>query len=137
VQGSREVKYLVNDNGFPPGFRPALALHEGYIVLASSPEVLNRFADKFKADAAAKATDEVPLLRASLKELRRWLTERRDVLTPIFAEQNKLTKEEAQQRMTALLAGLEFVDRLEIGHRTSAGQVVFTLTLQTAQPLRK
>ena len=54
-----------------------------------------------------------------------------------MAEQNKLTKDEAQQRMTALLTGLEFVDRLEISQRATPGQVVFTLTLQTARPLRK
>jgi hypothetical protein len=137
MQGQREVKYLVNDAGFPPGFQPALASHKGYVVLASSPEVLGRFADKFEPGAAWKPPDEVPLLRASFKELRRWLKERQDVLTPIMAEQNKLTKEEAQQRMAHLLAGLEFVDRLEISHRATPGQVVFTMTLQTAQPLRK
>src|SRR5260370_11583854 len=113
-QGNREVKYLVNERGFPPGFQPALALHEGYIVLASPPEVISRFADTFKPGGAAKPTDEVPLLRVSFKELRRWLKERQDVLTPIMAEQNKLSKEEAQTRMSNLLTGLEFVDRLEI-----------------------
>ncbi len=48
VQGNREVKYLVNENGFPSGFRPAMALHESYLLLASSPEVLGHFADTFK-----------------------------------------------------------------------------------------
>ena len=33
--------------------------------------------------------------------------------------------------------GGEFVDRLEIGHRPAQGQMVFTLTLHTAKPLRK
>ena len=136
VQGNREVKYLVNENGFPAGFRPAAGLHEGYLVFASSPEVLGRFADTFKP-GVAKFAEEVPLARASLKDLRRWLKERQAVLTPIMAEQNKLTKDEAQQRMTALLSGLEFVDRLEISQRATPGQVVFTLTVQTAQPLRK
>jgi hypothetical protein len=136
MQGRREVRYLVNDRGFPPGFRPALALHEGYVVLANSPEALGRFADAFKPGAAPSAADEVPLLRVSFKDLRRWLKERQDVLTPFLAEQHKLTKEEAQQRMARLLAGLEFVDRLEVSQRTAPGRAVFTLTLQTAQPLR-
>ena len=117
VQGNREVKYLLNESGFPTGFRPAVALHEGYLVFASSPEELGRFADRFKPGSAAKTTEEVPLLRASLKELRRWLKERQEVLTPVMAAQNKLTKDETQQRLTALLAGLEFVDRLEISQR--------------------
>jgi hypothetical protein len=137
AQGRREVTYLVNERGLPPGFQPALASHEGYVLLASSPEVLRRFADTFKPGAELKAADEVPLVRASFKELRKWLKDRQDVLTPIMAEQNKLTKEEAQQRMARLLAGLEFVDRLEISQRATPGQVVFTLTLQPAKPLRK
>jgi len=105
-------------------------------VLANSPEALGRFADAFKPGAAPSAADEVPLLRVSFKDLRRWLKERQDVLTPFLAEQHKLTKEEAQQRMARLLAGLEFVDRLEVSQRTAPGRAVFTLTLQTAQPLR-
>lgn len=135
-QGNREVHYLVNERGFPPDCQPALALHKNYIVFASSPTVLGRFTADFKP-GTAKATEEVPLLRASLKDLRRWLKEREEVLIPIVAEQNKLTNDEAQQRMSTLRTGLEFVDRLEISQRPTPGQVVFTLTLQTAKPLRK
>ena len=42
--------------------------------------------------------------RTTLKELRRWLKERQEVLTPIMAEQNKLTKEEAGERMRSFSA---------------------------------
>ncbi len=136
-QGTREVKTLVNERGFPPGFQPALAAHEGYIVLASSPEALGNASPTRSKPAAVNATDEVPLVRVSFKELRRWLKERHEVLTPIMAEQNKLTPEEAHKRMSDLLAGLEFVDRLEVSQRARPGQVVFTLTLETAWPLRK
>ena len=69
VQGKREVKYLVNENGFPTGFRPAVALHDGYLVFASSPEVLGQFADAFKPGGIVKSTEEVPLVRVSLKEV--------------------------------------------------------------------
>jgi hypothetical protein len=135
-QGKREVTYLVNDKGFPMGFQLALALHDNYLVLATSPEEVRRFAEALKP-GDAKTPDEFPLLRISYKELRKWLKDRREVLTPIIAEQNKLSNEDAQKRLDGLLAGLDFVDRLEISQRTAPGQVVFTLTLQTSRPLRK
>ena len=36
-----------------------------------------------------------------------------------------------------LLLGLQFFDRLEVTQRPAPGQVMFTLHLQTSQPLRK
>jgi Protein of unknown function (DUF3352) len=137
LQGKREVKYLISEQGFPLGFQPSVALDAGYIIFASSPEVMRRFGDTFANHGDVKPAEDIPLMRASFKELRRWLTERQDVLTPIMAEQNKLTKDEAQQRMMHFLSSLELIDHLEISQRALPGQAVFTLTLQPAWPLRK
>ena len=37
------LRSLVNDKGFPPGFRPSFAVVKGYLVLATSPEAIRRF----------------------------------------------------------------------------------------------
>ena len=43
MQDGVEVHYFVNDQRFPPGFRPAFAAKDGYLLLASSPEAVRRF----------------------------------------------------------------------------------------------
>jgi hypothetical protein len=53
------------------------------------------------------------------------------------AEKNGLSRDEAGKRLDGLLAGLQFLDRVEVRQRTSQGQVVLTFVVQTAQPLKK
>ena len=111
---------------------PACALKDGYLVFASSPEVLRRFA----AGSGAKRSGEVPLLRLSTKALYGYLAERRDGLVPFVAEKNNLSKEEAGRRLDGLQAGLRFLDRVEITQSSEAGKLSLMLRLQTAQPLK-
>jgi hypothetical protein len=130
-----EVKYLVNDQRFAPGLQPAFALVQGHLVLASSPDAVRRFLStdgKGKPDAA-----EFPLLRVSWKSLRQYVKDRREPLIAAVAEKNQLSPEEAAKRLDGLLAGLSFVDLLELTQRGSPGQTTWTLRLQTNQPLKK
>jgi hypothetical protein len=128
-----EVKHFVNEN-LPPGLSPAFGLQNGFLIFASSPEALRRFASTPRAPIS---TDELPLFRLSLKDLRQFLKERREPLAQAVAEKNQMKKEEAERRLDALLLGLQFFDRLEVTQRPAPGQVMFTLHLQTSQPLRK
>jgi hypothetical protein len=133
VADRHEVRYLDGKEIFPPGVRPAFALKAGYLVLASSPELIRAFGS---APGPAPA-GPVPLLRVSVKELRAYLKARREELAKALAEKEKTSKEQALTRIDSLRTNLEWLERLELHQRTSPGQVTFTLTVQPAKPLRK
>jgi hypothetical protein len=135
TQDKAEIKYLVSDQCFPPGVSPAYALRDGYLVLASSPEVIRGFGST--AGSSPATTDDFPLLRMSLKDLRRYVQDRREPLAVAAAEKNQIPRDEADRRLSNLLLGLEFLDRFEVRQRTAPGQVTLTLRVQTAKPLRK
>jgi hypothetical protein len=134
-QDQVEVKYLANEQ-FPAGFNPALALKDGYLLLATSPDVVRCFAVVRPAPAVAGA-EEFPLLRLSLKDLRQYLQERREALAQAAAEKNQIGRDEADHRLAGLLLGLQLFDRLEVTQRPAAGQVTLTLRVQPARPFRK
>jgi hypothetical protein len=128
-----EVKYLSNPKRFPHGLRPAFALRDGYLMLATSPEAMRLLAKPPSGEASA----EVPLMRVSLKELRRYLLTHRKALAVVLAEQNKAKPEEVENHLEGLTHALQLLDRLEISQRTGDGQAALTLRLMTSQPLRK
>jgi hypothetical protein len=131
-QDKVEVKYLTGGN-LPAGLEPAYTLHNGYLVLGSSPDAIRRF----HALAASKVeSEEVPLLRVSFKEIRRYLKERREPVVVAVAEKNQIDKKEAAKKIDGLLGALQLVDRLELNQRSEAGQVTFMLRVQTALPLK-
>jgi hypothetical protein len=129
----QEVHYLASERGLPSGVQPAYGLLNGYLVLASSLESMNRFARAKPAPAAASA----PLLRISFKDWRTYLKERREPIVQFLADKNKLSRDAADRQVDGLLAGLQFVDRVELRQRSAPGQVIFTLSVQTAQALKK
>lgn len=136
VQDKVEVKYLVNDKRFPPGLQPAFALKDGYLVLASSPEVLRGFGTASAVKRKDADAANVPLLRMSLKDLRQFVKERREPLSAAVAEKNQMSKEDAAAALDRLLAGLQLFDRLELSCRAAAEQATLTLRIRTAQPLK-
>jgi hypothetical protein len=134
----QEVKSIVGD--LLPGLQPALGLRSGYLVLASSPEVLGRF--RFppgprRGGPGKAAAEQTPLLRLSFKETRAYLQQRRAALAQALADKEGLTAEDAALRLDSVLTALQFVDRVELRQRTGPGQVVFSLVVQPAQPFRK
>jgi hypothetical protein len=135
-QDKVEVKYLVNDRLFPPGLQPGYALQAGYLVLGSSPEAIRRFGTA-PAAPVTPAKDDVPLLRLSLKDLRRFVKERREPLADFVAAKNQLSREEVGKALDKLLIGLDLLDRLELTQRsTGAGQLTLTLRIHTVEPLK-
>jgi hypothetical protein len=132
----QEVHYLASERGLPPGVQPAYGLLNGYLVLASSLESMNRFARTTPAPAPP-ADAPAPLLRISFKDWRGYLKERREPIAQFLADKNKLSRDAAGRQVDSLLAGLQFVDRLELQQRSAPGQVVFTLSVRTARALKK
>jgi hypothetical protein len=131
VTDKQEIKYLTGERTFPPGWRPAVALRGGYLVLASSPEAVRRF----RPAAGPAPAGPAPLLRVSFKGWRDYLKGRREPLGAALAERDKVSPGQARQRLDGLRAGLELFDRLELLQEASPGQVTFTLRLRTARPL--
>ena len=132
----QEIHYLDGGPSWPPGVRPAYGLTNGWMAFGSSPDAIRRF-----AEAAAKPAPgdgaPFPLLRVSLKSWRSYLQERRDPLAALLAEKNGLTVQETRKRLDDLGGVLQFVDRLEVDCQAEAGTAAVTLTVQTAQPLKK
>jgi hypothetical protein len=130
-----EVKFLAGEGAFPPGLQPAFALRDGYLVLGSSPDAVRRFTAGRPA-GSPRPEGEVPLLRISVRELRRFLKERQAPLTEVVAEKNGLSKEDAGRRLDGLLAALDLIDRVELTQRAEGGRVAFSLGVRTVQPLK-
>lgn len=131
-----DIRYLENAQAFPPGLQPAFALHDGYLVLGSSPAAIRRFSAMTPVAPAIPA-GEVPLLRLSLKDLRRYINTHREPLIATGAERNRVSKEEARLSVDGLLSVLHHFDRLELTQRPSAGQVTLTLRLQPVHAAEK
>ncbi|MFN4257765.1 MAG: hypothetical protein ACK4RK_00575 [Gemmataceae bacterium] len=126
-----EIRYLVNDQRWPPGVQPAFALKQGYLLLANSPEAIRRFhAGATDPPAAA----EVPLLRLSLRGLRLYLEQRRAQLIDHLMAREGLTKPGAELRLRLLLSGLQIFDRLEIQQHSQPGQVRFIARFGNLEP---
>lgn len=136
TRDSYKMTFVAGEGGLPPGLRPAFALVQGHMVLASTPEVLREF-----AGALAQATEpapgrELPFLRMSLKHLRQYLRERLDPLADYLADANALPRSEVKAHLDNLLAGLQFVDRVEITHQSQPDQARVTLRIGLAYPLK-
>ena len=134
--GNQKIHYIASESVLPASVQPAYALTNGWLALASSPDAIRRFAEAAPKPASLDGAD-FPLLRVSLKGWRSYVAERREPLAAILAEKNSMTVEETRKRLDDLLGALQFVDRLEVACRTGPGMAVVTLTVQTAQPLKK
>lgn len=136
VVDGQEVHYLAGERGLPAGVQPAYGMLNGYLVLASSLESMNRFAQT-PPNPAPTADAPVPLLRISFADWRSYLTEHRDSIVQLLTDGDKLSRDEAGLKMDGLLAVLQFVERAELSQRTAPSQTIFTLNLRTAQALKK
>jgi hypothetical protein len=127
------VRSVEGEKVFPPGFAPAFAYRKGYLVLGSSPDAVLRFNPD---SAAARPDGAAPLLRVSFKAWRDYLTRHGEALSRYHARREKVSPEKARRRLDNVLAGLEFLDRLELSQQARADQVTFTLTVRPARPLK-
>jgi len=125
VQDKVEVKYLEGDKVFPPGLRPALALKDGYLLLASSPEAIQGF----RPQQTQTFAGEVPVVRLSIVELGKFLRQHRAWVIAAIADKNKLSASEVAQGLDSALAVMDLLDRFEIHQRSATGQSTWTMRL--------
>jgi hypothetical protein len=132
----QEVRYLTGERSLPTGAQPAYGLLDGYLVLTSSLESMKRFTQVSPGDSPASGSP-VPLLRISFRDWRSYLTEHREAVVQFLAEHDQLSRDAAGRQVDGLLYALRFVERAELSQRSSPGQVIFSLTVQTAEALKK
>jgi hypothetical protein len=128
----QEVKFFKSD-ALPPGLRPAFALRDGFLLLAGTPDLITRFT----APGTATGDGPAPLVRVSFKAWRAFIQDRRAALAKMLVEKEKLTPDDAAERIDGVLSVLAFVDRLEVRHQAGKGYAVVSIVVQTAQPLKK
>jgi hypothetical protein len=160
-KGDKELKVLAGEAVLPPGWRPAFMLENGFLLAATSPELLLEFSQRLAAAPPVRSagfsplarqraearttnpappgelTETIPLLRISFTTLRAYVKEHRAPLAEAIARQNKMEPEDMAASLDRLLSGLQFLDRLEINQRSTAGQLILRLRVQTSQPLKK
>lgn len=133
--GKVEISYLNGEGVFPVGLRPAFGFVRGHLTLATSPEVLRTLAVLLSEDATSEPTTPVPLLRISFGAWRSFLTQRQpDIVKALVAEGSQA--DDAKSLVLAWVAGLEYLDRLEVRHQPDAGRILLQLSLKPRWPLK-
>ncbi len=118
------MKFLSQPNVFPPGFRPACALKDGFLVLATSPEAIARFGPR---TGRAAAGSETPLLRLSPPELAQMLRRRRPQVVHHIRDKHQLSAADAERRLDQLLGLLDLFEAVTFTQRGASGQATWTL----------
>jgi hypothetical protein len=128
------IKSLVNDKGFPPGFRPSFALVRGHIVLATSPDAIRQFQVPTRGDSPK---DYATLAKFSGVQTRAYLQTHgeklAEFLSKILTNDEKATREHIQ----SLTAVLELVDSVELTHRDIENGLKLAVRVKPAKPLKK
>jgi hypothetical protein len=130
-QGAVEVRYLTNERTFPKGLRPAFTLKEGFLVIASSPEVIRTFAAVPTGPKASSG--EKPILRMTLTEWAKALKSQREPWIQAMTAEGKMNREAAEKLADGLLLVLRQFDYLELNQQVQKGQVAWTVRLRPLQ----
>lgn len=129
LQDKLEVRYLESEKFFPPGLQPAYALKEGYLLLATSPDAIRRFA----ASTTSAPDGDTPLLRIAAKGLASLVRQRREQIIAKLTRNQNLTTAEAQNHLTKVAEFLDLFDRLELSRRTASSQAQWVLRIYPAE----
>ncbi len=127
------ITSLVNEKGFPAGFRPSYAFKAGYLLVATSPEAIQRFQEPKPGIAKPEAT----LSRVSGAAIRVYLHTHREKLAKFLAAAGQGNEADVLKQFEQLATVLELVDRLEIVTRGDEGGIRLSARIQFAKPLRK
>ena len=128
-QESVDVKYLDQPKAFPPGVQPAMALKDGYLVLATSPRAIAAFRP---GPMPALERDEIPLLKLSAGESAKMMERHRDVLAADLVAKGRETPESARRIVDGLIAGVRAFDSVQVLQRTSEESSSWILRLSPA-----
>jgi hypothetical protein len=125
-QGKITVKMLVQDKLFPAGVRPACAVKDGFLLIASSPDAIARFSPR---DSAPIVKGDAPLARLSPVALSQLLKSRRSQVVLDLQRKNHVSAQDAERTLDQLLGLLELFDSVTLSQRSEAGQASWALRL--------
>lgn len=126
TRGGVTVKHLANDAAFPPGFRPAFGFRGDYLVVATTPDLVFRFAPPKGAFTGAP-----PVLRLSATAARAYLLAHGGGLAKY------LGGEKPAKDLADLAAVLELFDRVEVRATAGGGTLGLSVVVDFAKPLAK
>jgi hypothetical protein len=126
TQGKVTVKYIAHARLFPQGVRPACAIKDGFLLLASSPEAIARFGPR---DVTPSTSGETPLLHLSPTELAQLLRLRRAQVVVHLREKHALSAPDAERNLDQLLGLLDLFDSLTFTQRSVPGQATWALRI--------
>lgn len=130
MQGGTETKYL-SGGDLPAGVEPAYAFADDYLMFGSSPAALGRL--HLHRTASNVDTTEIPLLRLSVRGLRRYLNAHLDTLAAHVAENDHISQAQALRRLKDASETCRLFDRLEIVERSVPGRLATVLRISTAR----
>jgi hypothetical protein len=125
-QGKVTVKVLVQDKLFPAGVRPACAVKEGFLLIASSPDAIARFSPR---DAATTVKGETPLARLSPLALGQLLKGRRAQVLLDLQTKHHFSAQDAERTLDQLLGLLDLFETVVITQRGEPGQASWALRI--------
>src|SRR5262249_30085346 len=125
-QDAIKVGYLVHDKLFPRGLQPALALKDGYLLLASHPDAIRNFR---KGAGSPPPTTEALCVRISLTEVSKLVRQHHHLIAAFLADKNGIPPATAGEIIDGILAIVAPFDRLTISERTGDGQISMILRL--------
>jgi hypothetical protein len=134
-QGTVRVDYVTGP-GLPAGFRPAYALADGFLLITTNPEAITSFRTGALAHADAGSID-VPFLRFSCRELRRYIAEHRGDLSAHIHEKSQLSENLISQKLDRLIAVLQLCRDCEVTQRVRDDGICLSLRMHTEKPLIK
>ncbi|MCE9567272.1 MAG: hypothetical protein K8U57_35165 [Planctomycetes bacterium] len=129
------IRSLVNDKGFPAGFRPSFGLTQGYLVLATSPEAIKQFKPPVQDGPLMKGY--TLLAKVSGTETRKYLQTHGDKLAKFLAEIGTGDAKTLQGHIEGIVAGLELVDTVDLIHRDIENGMKLSVRVKTTKPLKK
>lgn len=128
------ITSLVNEKGFPPGFRPSFAMTQGYFLLATSPEAIRRFKPPAAAPPGEKGA--VTIARLSGTGCRAYFTTHGEPLAKFLAALGAGDEKALSEHIGSLTSVLELVDSVDLTRRDIENGLRLTLRVKTAKPLK-
>ena len=129
------IRSLVNETGFPPGFRPSFAVVKGYLVLATAPEAIQRFKPPVFDNPVMPP--HKTLARLSGPAARAYLQTHGEKLAKFLVEMRIVTDELKTRALFDTLAfALELIDSAELMTRPDENGLQLAVKIKPARPLK-
>jgi hypothetical protein len=129
------IKLLVNDKGFPPGFKPAFAVVRGYLVVATSPEAIKRF-EVFATESPPNKGYST-IARFSGKQTRAYLLANGSQLAKILAEFGVGAELTLREQLDSLATVLELIESADLIVRGNDRGIRLGVRIDLTKPLKR